>query len=196
MPVVTFYNHKGGVGKSTTLLGLALTAPSPVTVVDLDPQQTAANWITSHELPITLLTRIPTQTAGLTLIDTPRLDLVRASEGLRRADLVIVPLRPSLIDWHVAKLTLKSVTEAGKLAVWLPSQVDTHRSSDRDFAASLREVMKSGEIPTWTILPPVRNLASVAHYLEGKAPSSAAAVDFRAVWVAVKGILRKAGVQQ
>lgn len=195
MPVLTFYNHKGGVGKSTALLGLALAAPAPVSVVDLDPQQTTANWLTSHTLNITLLSRIPAQAPGLTLIDTPRLDLVRASEGLRRADLVIVPVRPSLIDWHVAKLTLRSVTEAGKLAAWLPSQVDARRAGDRDFAASLVDVMKSGEIPTWPILPPIRN-SSVAHYLEGRAPSSAAAADFRAVWLAVKGILRKAGVQQ
>lgn len=191
---------KGGSGKTTSVLGLALAAlragvPS-VTVVDLDPQRSATTWIQRYELPIDILNQLPRkrQKNVTYLCDTPGLDAVTTSDALKVADKILVPLRASLLDFDAALRMVRAVTGVGKEAAWLPSQIDLRRAADRNLGHSLEDAMKKGVVPRWPILPHIRSLSGIEGYLRGLGllegtedtrESTLAANDFAAVWRAL-----------
>ena len=109
-------NGKGGVGKSTltVLLALALArAQKRVALQDLDPQATAGDWLRRLDggggvLPYPLP---PGDAAAeILLVDTPgRSELEAHIGGLPRAHLCIVPTTTTLGDQQVAKATIALV---------------------------------------------------------------------------------------
>lgn len=109
MFVVAVVAEKGGVGKSTLSLQLAVTATHKghsVAVLDVDPQATASKWTDrrSEERPWVVPThgtRIEAsikqaegQGVDFIVIDTPPHSSYDAGEAARRADVVIVPIEP------------------------------------------------------------------------------------------------------
>lgn len=201
MNVITLAQHKGGSGKTTAVVGLALAAKyarpnQQVVVVDLDRQRSATHWITEHKLPLELRHSVKDLPKGaFVVIDTPGLEPVLTAEGLRVADLVIVPLRASMLDWNVTReSTMKAVAGTNKPAAWLPSQVDLKRAADRALGTqTLPAAIAAGAAHDWPILPPVRTLATIADFLAGKAHNSAAADVFGELHRAVAKLLRRAG---
>jgi chromosome partitioning protein len=121
--VVAVIMEKGGVGKTTLALNLAVTAlhhGRSAAVIDLDPQATASNWTDrrADEKPWV----VPTLTARLNqaieqakaqgidfiVIDTPPHSGSDAAEAARRADVVLVPVEPHLF-------TLETLPKLGDL---------------------------------------------------------------------------------
>lgn len=193
---------KGGSGKTTSVLGLALAAlragARAVAVVDLDPQRSATTWIQRYRLPIDLLSQLPRnrQKHVTYFCDTPGLDAITTSAALKAADRLIVPLRASLLDFDAAVRMVRAVVGVGKEAAWLPSQIDLRRANDKNLGKSLEDAMAKDVIPRWPILPHVRSLAGIDGYLRGLGllegtedtrESKLAADDFAAVWHALKG---------
>src|SRR6478672_9694129 len=90
MRVISFLGQKGGTGKSTLALNLAVTAElfgERVALLDLDPQGTTASWGATRpsHTPVLLahsdigclgstLSRLSAGGFTMTLIDTPGLD--------------------------------------------------------------------------------------------------------------------------
>jgi chromosome partitioning protein len=109
--VVAVVAEKGGVGKTTLALTVAVAAIQAgrkVAVFDLDPQATAAQWTDRREAefpwvvatPASRLDAAITQAKGqgvdFIVIDTPPHAGTDAVEAARRADLVLVPVEPHL----------------------------------------------------------------------------------------------------
>jgi chromosome partitioning protein len=131
---IAIVGQKGGSGKTTVALGLAVAgavAGQNVAVIDLDPQANAANWKDRRAVdnPAVISAQVsrlkPTiQTAesygaDLIVIDTPgRSDSV-AIEAARAADLVLIPGRPQIFDLE----TLKGVRDLLRLAGDPPAYV-------------------------------------------------------------------------
>lgn len=123
--------QKGGSGKTTIALHLAIVAESKgqrAAIVDIDPQRSATRWamirgsraphvvgVMASELHKALASL---ERAGfdLVIIDTsPRADR-DSIEVSRVADLIIVPVRPSILDLPAVEDTLKLIHAAGRLS--------------------------------------------------------------------------------
>lgn len=113
MQVLAMIGQKGGSGKTTVALGLAvavfLTGRS-VAVIDLDPQGTAANWSDrrSEEAPAVVSCQVSRlaqvleaaekEGAQLAIIDTPGKSTDAAIAAAKAADFVLMPIQPQLFD--------------------------------------------------------------------------------------------------
>jgi chromosome partitioning protein len=113
MQVLAIVGQKGGTGKTTTALGLAvaaLLARRSVAVVDLDPQSTATNWSDRRGLETPAIvscqvSRLPQvlsaaadQGADLAIIDTPGKSTDALIAAAKAADFVLMPIQPQLYD--------------------------------------------------------------------------------------------------
>ena len=122
-------SQKGGVGKTTLALHLAVAAHNaghgPVVLVDLDPQGSlSATWnLRSNEQPAMARTTFDEladtladlQKSGfkLVVIDTPPAITASIADVLAVADLIVVPTRPSPIDLSSVGTTLDMIEGAG-----------------------------------------------------------------------------------
>ena len=135
MSVIVVANPKGGVGKSTLatqISGFLASRGKVVTLGDLDRQQSSRQWldIRPANLPKILPWDIsrdaiarPAKGATDAVIDTPAgLHGNRLDTALKVADMVVVPLQPSLFDMQATHAFLKELLEhkrAGKLRMGL-----------------------------------------------------------------------------
>ena len=123
LQVIAVVAEKGGVGKTTLALTLAVAAVQAgrkVAVFDLDPQATAAQWTDRREnefpwvvaTPATRLDAAMANAKGqgvdFVVIDTPPHAGTDAVEAARRSDLVLVPVEPHLY-------TLETLPKLGNL---------------------------------------------------------------------------------
>jgi len=129
MEIWSVLSQKGGAGKTTVALHLAVAAlqdGKSVVVVDVDPQQSAVKWANIREsdspkviaaitpdLP-KVLADAARRGVELVIIDTsPRADR-DCIEICRRADFVIVPARPSVMDIPAVEETMQLIETAGQ----------------------------------------------------------------------------------
>ena len=113
MQTISIVAQKGGTGKTTTALALAVAAVQDgltVLVVDLDPQTTATNWhdrraldqpsVVSCQVSRLRVVLDTARKAGadLAIIDTPPRNAEASVEAARVADVVLIPLRPQIND--------------------------------------------------------------------------------------------------
>jgi chromosome partitioning protein len=113
MHVLAILGQKGGNGKTTTALGLAVAATltgRSVAVIDLDPQTTAANWSDrrAKDTPAVVscqVSRLPhvlraaaSRGADLAIIDTAGKSTDASIAAAKAADFVLLPIQPQLYD--------------------------------------------------------------------------------------------------
>src|SRR3954452_6890808 len=113
MQVVAIIAQKGGTGKTTLALSLAVEAErqgKAAAIIDLDPQATATNWgdRRAAETPVIVsaqpgrlrqvLAAAREQGADLVLIDTPARSEQAALEAAKAATLVLIPCRAAIYD--------------------------------------------------------------------------------------------------
>jgi chromosome partitioning protein len=113
--------QKGGVGKTTLAVNLAVAASKRLRVAlfDLDAQESAVIWSDGRELDsphVEFLTarRLPDgiklaeqQGFDLLIMDTPPAAGAEAMAASENADLILIPCRPSRIDLDAIKRTAK-----------------------------------------------------------------------------------------
>ncbi|HEX6013421.1 MAG TPA: AAA family ATPase [Geminicoccaceae bacterium] len=113
MRVLSLVSQKGGVGKTTLATALAVAAhrdgKRPV-LIDLDPQASASFWMDTRQDDGLAVSAIPSSRLGhvlkaaaeagaeLAVIDTPPFAKDIAYEAAERADFVLVPTRPAVLD--------------------------------------------------------------------------------------------------
>jgi chromosome partitioning protein len=127
MRVWSLVSQKGGAGKSTLCVNLAVYAEQSgetVLVVDLDPQSSAFTWFQVREAKqphviaaeaknlAEIIKAASVYKATLVLIDTAPHANHDALEAVRQAELVICPTRASLFDVAALKDTFDILTAA------------------------------------------------------------------------------------
>jgi chromosome partitioning protein len=128
MDVIAVIAQKGGSGKTTLTLALAVAAQQAgkvTAIVDLDPQATASNWSDRREAesPVVVsaqparlphvLTSAEASGAALVLIDTPPRAEQAALAAAKAAHLILIPCRPAIYDLETVATTLELVRFAG-----------------------------------------------------------------------------------
>ncbi len=131
MYIVSMLSQKGGTGKTTLSLHLAVaseTAGKRAVVIDLDPQASAAEWKDSRERDTPVIVPIPSTrlphalqaaregNADLVLIDTAPHSGDVALAAAEAADLVLIPCRAGILDLRAIGTTARAVKLAGKMA--------------------------------------------------------------------------------
>ena len=139
MQVLAIIGQKGGNGKTTTALGLAVAASlaaRDVAVIDLDPQTTAANWSDRRgkETPAIVSCQVSRLAqvldaaekggADLAIIDTPGKSTDALIAAAKAADFVLMPIQPQLYDIE----TLGSLKDVLTLAGNPPAAVLVNRA--------------------------------------------------------------------
>ena len=127
MYIVAVVAEKGGVGKTTLALNLAVAAIQDghtAAVIDVDPQATASKWtdrrtqehpwvVPTHAARIgAAIDQAKGQGVDFIVIDTSPHSGVDAAEAARRADVVLVPVEPHLFTLE----TLPKLADLLKLA--------------------------------------------------------------------------------
>lgn len=135
MRTIAIIGQKGGTGKTTTTLGLAVCAELAgfaTAVLDLDPQTNAANWkdrrggeagpavesIQPGRLRQTLKAA-EANGADFVFIDTPGKSDTAAIEAARVADLVLIPVRPQIFDLETLGAVRDALRVAGSPAAYV-----------------------------------------------------------------------------
>jgi chromosome partitioning protein len=128
MKVLSIVCQKGGSAKTTTAINLAVEATRAgleVALIDLDPQVSACDWkdIRGNAAPVVAATPVPhleralkaAREAGadLVIIDTAGRTNDASVAAARAADLVLMPLQPSLLDLNTVSATLDLIRTAG-----------------------------------------------------------------------------------
>ncbi len=132
MNIIAVIAHKGGTGKTTLALSLAVEAQLAghnTLVVDLDPQTSALNWSarrnndsptiiesTASDLPAALA-KAKQNDVDFVVIDTPAGAHPATSAAAKAASWAIIPCRPQVYDFESIPLTLQNLGLAKALVV-------------------------------------------------------------------------------
>ena len=121
MQIVSLISQKGGAGKTTLAINLAVAAGLAgyqAALIDLDPQASSAQWGDSREAPEPAIVSVPaarlTQVleaakgsgADFCVIDTAPHSESASLAAARASDLCLVPVRPAILDLRAIALTL------------------------------------------------------------------------------------------
>ncbi|SDR60290.1 chromosome partitioning protein [Rhizobiales bacterium GAS191] len=146
MRTIALVTQKGGSGKSTLSASLAVAAQAArerVFLIDMDPQRSLTTWaenrsdenlgveaIAPGKLPAVLETLVAGH-VSLAIIDTPA-SLTAASEAaMRAADLIIIPVRPTVFDIWASEATRRRARELQKECVFVLNQCPIVQGSRR-----------------------------------------------------------------
>ena len=154
MQIITLAAQKGGVGKTTLAVNLAVAAQAAgirTALFDLDPQESATAWSERREAELPHVEPISARRLdqaidaaeangfALTIIDTPPAAGAEAAAAAQRADLVVIPCRPSLIDLDAIKRTAQLITSTGRAGVVVLNAAPPTASTLLDDARTLAE---------------------------------------------------------
>lgn len=142
--VICLASTKGGVGKTTLAAALAVRAAADkkrVALVDADGQQSLAFWYTlrgAPDNPKWLDTDCTAENIGLigrdgyeyVLVDTPPALMEQIGEAVHVSDLVLIPVRPSVIDLHAVQATVEICEELKAPFVFVLNHVDSERAAN------------------------------------------------------------------
>jgi chromosome partitioning protein len=185
MLIIAVVAEKGGAGKTTIALDLAVTAVQngrKAAVIDVDPQATASKWtdrrtselpwvVPTHAVRIAAaLDQAKAQGVDFVVIDTPPHSAAEATEAARRADVVLLPVEPHLFS-------LETVAKQGDLlkvagnppAFYVVSKAPTQGTEANNAMEYIRQ-------QGFTVCPTVMHLRA-AHRHAGNVGKSAAEYD-------------------
>ncbi len=137
MKVLTVANRKGGAGKSTCAAHFAVEAIKAglkTIIIDMDPQKTLEGWWSKRDVEdLQLIDPLPNDLMGtldklrekgfdLCIIDTPGDASNNAKAGIKAADLVLIPSKPTAPDLSAIGRTISMVEEHQKKFVFVLTQ--------------------------------------------------------------------------
>jgi chromosome partitioning protein len=128
MRVISFFNSKGGAGKSTLAvhLGVAAAYERATALLDADPQGTLKAWAAARELespavlPVSAaslvadLSRLREQGVALAVIDCPPYITAESSRLVELSDFIVVPVQPTMPDIAGCNHAVEIIRASGK----------------------------------------------------------------------------------
>lgn len=203
MKVLALVTQKGGTGKSSLAVSIAVAAQERgqrVYVVDLDQQGTARNWYERREAETPEVATIDgsklsaaigalaRQGYDLVILDTPGVDTPATSAAMQAADLCLIPARPSVADIEAARPTVRSLTRLGKPFSFVLNQCPPGRSVRTSDA--FRALQMSGAVSGVTPAMRADHLDALAQGLgvTERDPTGKAAAEIRDLvqWIMLK----------
>jgi chromosome partitioning protein len=157
MQTISLIAQKGGTGKTTLALSLAVAAAQAgrtVAVIDLDPQASAANWADRRAIkdaPAVVSAHVPrlqnvidtARDSGvdLIIIDTPGKSEQAALAAAKAANLVLIPCRPQIYDIETLTATKEIIDLAGgRPAFVILNAVPPQGRRHEDATAAIRDI--------------------------------------------------------
>ncbi len=159
---VAVVSVKGGVGKTTTAVYLAAVAARgrrAVTLVDADPQGSAAVWLESWPIDNIEVFEAPSERLlrkalaqddehSVLIIDTPPASERLISASLAQADVVVVPTRIGGVEGPRLTSTLEMVPDGIPAGI----VVSSARTWTRDFREAV-DAWAAESVPVWGVVP-------------------------------------------
>jgi chromosome partitioning protein len=205
MKKIAFVSRKGGSGKTTLAVHLAvcaIRAKKFVVLVDLDPQGSATDW---HEMRgsskefvaiqakpeglAALLSRAEESGADLLIMDTaPHTDKL-ALAAAKQADLILVPCRPSTFDIRALGATFELLQHTTS-----PAEVVINFAPRGHLAEETAEHLKGAGYPVLPVF--ISQRVAFSHAVaDGRAvheyePDGKAAEEVTKLWKIIKGRLK------
>lgn len=172
MKTIAIISQKGGAGKTTIAIHLAVAAERlgmKTALFDLDPQASASSWSDKRQSPSPavvsaqaarlpgLLEQAAAQSANLVIIDSaPNADAASLAAA-RAADLILIPCRPAAFDLNAIGTTLNLAAVAGKPAYVVLNAVPPHGKVGEE----ARDALHAGGVE---VAPPLlRHLVAFSH---------------------------------
>ncbi|MCP3464695.1 ParA family protein [Bradyrhizobium sp. CCGUVB23] len=156
MYVLALVTQKGGSGKSTLAVGIAVAAMGNgerVAFVEADPQGTISKWKERRGYPYPRVVRVsdPAEIEGalvslaaegiwLTVIDTAATSNALSVCAIARADLCLIPVRPSLADIEAAIPTLIAIRRLNRRFAFVLNQTPPRGCRLSEAATSLNSL--------------------------------------------------------
>jgi len=152
MKIVAIISQKGGAGKTTIALHLAVAAErtgQTAVIIDLDPQASATSWKDSRlaDTPVVVsaqATRLVTILdvaekggAEICIIDTAPHSESAALIASRSADLILIPCRPAILDLRAISNTIELARIAGKPVVVVLNSVPSRGTLGKEAVAAV-----------------------------------------------------------
>ena len=205
MHTIAMVSCKGGTGKSTLAIGLAVAAMEAghqVCVLEADPLGTVSKWrrrrsaagpkIEAVHDGCALFLRIPELARGgmtVTIIDTAGGWSDASRAAIAAADLCLIPARPSPPDIEAAAPTLAAVRESGKPFAFVLNQVPPRSARLKAAAGSLGERTVALKIANVLALPAIvlrtdqQDALGMGCGITEYAPSGKSAKEVHALWL-------------
>lgn len=137
LKTIALVSQKGGAGKSTLAINLAIAAVQSkqrALLVDLDPQKTAEAWyqdrdgeqpnlVTSGANQLgEVLKRAKTAGIQIVILDTAGRDEPATAAAIKVADFCLIPCRPSPADMKAIPPTVATIERLGKQFAFVLTQ--------------------------------------------------------------------------
>jgi chromosome partitioning protein len=205
MRTIALISQKGGSGKSTLTVHLAVLAKS-ARIIDLDPQGSALFWFNRRQaetpslvacgyrdLPIALA---QAQRSGIewAFIDTSPHDGAQVAAALRASDLALVPMRPSSFDLAAISQTIDQAEKLARpYAVVLNACPVGRGIAESSLTREAKMALKALDAPYMGAM--VSQRAALAHaVITGQAvseydPCGKAALEIRLLWMEIRQML-------
>jgi chromosome partitioning protein len=163
--IVVIAALKGGVGKTTTsvyLSALASAARRPTTLIDADPQASAAEWFEASEdeyLAAVTLVEAPTdrmllkaldrvEADEVAIVDTPPGNERLLAKAIEKADSVLIPTRIGGVETGRVEAVLELVPTRTPVGLVICS-ARTYTRDYQDVVAAWEEA----NVPVWGTIP-------------------------------------------
>ena len=152
MKAIAFVTQKGGSGKSTLCINLAIAAQEAgrsVCILEMDRQASVSDWSESRTADGPEVAQIETSQVDdvikklkhaaydYVLIDTPGVDSAGTLAAIRAADLCLIPCRPTPADLRAFKPTLAAVYRLDKEFAFVLNQAPPRSYRVRDASDGL-----------------------------------------------------------
>jgi chromosome partitioning protein len=206
MKVVGMLSRKGGVGKTTLAVHLAVLAQISgrrTLLVDLDTQQSAAEWWRAREAdspqlvetePSNLrvvLEAARTDGVDLVVVDTRPLVEPDAALIAGLADLILIPTRPAILDLRAIVRTIDAVKGAARRSLVVLNACPPQREGEEAaLTGDARRAVAAFGVPVAPVAIVTRSVFASA-LLSGLTaveaePGSKAAQEMHALWRVVE----------
>ena len=201
MRTIALVTQKGGTGKTTLAVSLAIAAQEAgekVLALDLDPQGSLTAWGEGRTADAPHVERVPVAhiaTLGQTLrglgeqgftlaiLDTAGADNPTTHAAMRAADMCLVPLRPTRLDGLAVAPTVQAIARLERPFAFVLTQCSTIPRNSRaaEMAAGLQTLGMLAE-PLIAQRADHQDAFAAGQGVTEYAPDSKAAEEIRGLW--------------